>query len=65
MTKFNQKDQLKTFIASNAELRKNPKSDFKKDFFKLINITQSFVKLQTMHNNIKIMDKINIANNGK
>ena len=45
MTKFNQKDQLKTFIASNAELRKNPKSDFKKDFFKLINITQSFVKL--------------------
>ena len=60
MTKFNPKDQLKTFIASNAELRKSPKSDFK-----LINITQSFVKLQTMHNNIKIMDNINIANNGK
>ena len=44
MTKFNQKDQLKTFIASNAELRKNPKSDFKKRFFQANKYNSVFCK---------------------
>ena len=34
--KLNQKASLKLYIDINLDLRKNPKNDYKKDFFKLI-----------------------------
>ena len=34
---FNQKSWLKPYIDMNAELRRETKNDFEKDFFKLIN----------------------------
>ena len=41
--KFNQKACLKSYIDMNTELRKKAKTDFEKDFFKLIN-TSTFNK---------------------
>ena len=41
--KFDQKACLKSYIDMNTELRKKAKTDFEKDFFKLIN-TSAFSK---------------------
>ena len=39
MIKFNQNSWLKPYIDKKTGLRKKTKSDFKKDFFKLMNNT--------------------------
>ena len=53
LIKFNQKDQLKPYIAMNTELSQKTKNSFKKDFF---NLMKNSVFGKTMENERKYRD---------
>ena len=53
LIKFNQKDQLKPYIAMNTELSQKTKNSFKKDFF---NLMKNSVFGKTMDNERKYRD---------
>ena len=57
MIKVNQNSRLKPYIDKNTDLRKQTKSDFKKDFFKLMNnaVFRKTIKNVIKHRDIKLM----------
>ena len=62
LIKFNEKYWLKLYTDSNTEFQRNPKDDFEKDSFKLVNnsVFGKTMEIRQKHRNIKL-----VSNNKK